>query len=102
MSADLPAGGLTGTIANALCPHPNLLLLLLLQKRHICNPFHILSSETRGNRVITRAKQKLISSVSPSPLTAGVAQAVTGNLADKREAQLQNQIRGRMNYKAEK
>lgn len=43
-----------------------------------------------------RTRHKLISSVSPFPLTVWVALAVTCYLADKREVRLQNQIRCRI------
>lgn len=94
MSAHFPADGLTDTTLNALCPLPN---LWGEKKLHIWNPFHNLSSETQGWATgKTRTRQKLTSSVSPSPLAARVALAVTYHLADEREVQLQNQIRCRL------
>ena len=93
MSAHFPADGLTGTTPNALCPHPN----LWRRKAHMKSISQsVIRNTGLGNRGKTRTRQKLISSVSPSPLTVWVALTVTCYLADGREAQLQNQIQRRI------
>lgn len=62
--ARLSAGGLTGTTLKALC---SFLRSTGGEDRHTCNPFHNLSSGTQG-------KENSVSSVPPSPPTAGVGE----------------------------
>lgn len=87
MSAHFLAGCLTGMTPNALWPLPN----LSGSKKTHAKP--ILWSVIKGwDAGTTWMRQKLISCVSPSPLTVRLALAVASHLADEREAKLQNQM----------